>query len=84
MGDPCRRLRDVQILCEGQGNEARQGRIIEGGPPGLKVRLALSLPALDTVRTEEASREGSLRRPVVRAKRAATKEANTQQKRKKA
>src|SRR6266542_3625851 len=83
LGDTGRCLRDVQILCEGQGDEARQGRIIEGGPPGLEVSLALSLPALDTVLTEETSREGRLRRPVVRAKRAAS-QADTHQNRKKA
>ena len=58
LGDTGRGLRDVQILFEGQGDEARQRGIIEAGPPGLEVRLALDLPALDTFLTEEAGDSG--------------------------
>ena len=79
LGDTCRRLRDVQILFEGQGDEAREQWIIEAGPPGLEIRLALNLPLRDAVLTEKAGRHGNLGRPVVRADRATRQEADTQQ-----
>ena len=84
MSDTCRRLRDVQILFEGQGDEARQRGIIEAGPPGTEVGLALDLPALDALLTEEACRQWNLGRLVVRADRAARQDADTQQKGKRA
>jgi hypothetical protein len=46
-------LRDVQILLEGQRDEARQHGIIEAGPPGREVRLELRFPALDAFLAEE-------------------------------
>jgi hypothetical protein len=80
LGDTRRRLRNVQILREGQRNEARERGIIEGSPPDLEVRLPLTLPALDTFLTEEAIRQGNLRLLVVRADRATRQKADTQQK----
>jgi hypothetical protein len=62
-------LRDVQVLFEGQGDEVRQQRIIEGGPPDLEVCFALNLPLLDALLAEEAGRHGIVGRLVIRADR---------------
>jgi hypothetical protein len=80
LGDARRRLLQVEILFEGQGDEVRQQGIIEAGPPSLEVRLALNLPVRDAILTQEAGRHGNLGRPVVRADRATRQDADTQQK----
>ena len=80
MRDTCRCLRELQILFEGQRDEARQRRIIEAGPPALELRLALDLPSLDTFLAKELCGQRNLRRFVARADRAARQKAGSQQK----
>jgi len=77
--DTCRCLRELQVLFEGQRDEARQRRIIEASPPALKVRLALDRPSLDTFLAKELWGQRNLRRFVARADRAAGQEADTEQ-----
>ena len=54
LGDTRGRLRDVEILIEGQGDKAGQQWIIKARPPSLEIRLALNCSLLDALLTEKA------------------------------
>jgi len=73
-------LRELQILCKGQSDEARQRRIIEAGPPAMEVRLAVDRPSLDTFLAKELCGERNFGRVVARADRAARQKAGSQHK----
>ena len=79
MRDPRARLRDVEILFERCRDIARQQRVSEGHPPGMKVGRAFALSIRDASFAHKTGSECDLGSAIVGADCAACEQADAQQ-----